>query len=128
MYSVTDYCSLQIREGVSLEDARTIFDDIEDYNGCEDMFHINQYGSESHEVEIILSDGGWKLIGYWYDETLDMLEELAKVLEGSWALTYETNEYAAVINFKSGKVSIDIGSMEWSTYPIEHYRKHRVRG
>ena len=57
---------------------------------------------------------GWKIIQYWYNNTLDFLDNLAKYIEGYVVFEYETNDEKANIRFEGGSCYIDIYKREWA--------------
>ena len=130
MYSWTNWCDLTLRKGVTVKEAEKVFNEIEGENSDNDnepdLFKIitrkDINGKETNEVEITLPSGGWKIISYWYEDTLDMLEKLATILDGTWALQFETREEAADINFQDGNVTIDTGYMNWTNSKIKDLR------
>ena len=68
------------------------------------------------------SFNGWdshKLISYWYNETLEVLRDLAVFIEGYAKFEYETGEEFATINFSDGKCNIDIGVLQYSEHTLQ---------
>jgi len=112
MYSYTEYCDLRIKDGKKDEFLKWL-DEHEDYKEVVEIYDDNI-------VEIDVD--GWKIIGYWYDEFLDELEELNKFLIGTWCLIFETHEEMAIIEFGKEEVKISLGTMEFKDYKIEDFR------
>lgn len=57
---------------------------------------------------------GWKIIQYWYDAFVTMIDDLSAFIEGHILLEAETEDEQAVITFQKSGVHIRIGTMKWS--------------
>ena len=127
-YTEVDYADLTLRDNVSVEEGRLVLESIEDEYKLDrgDLFTVDYITEDRNGVKITtvsfnLPDGGWKIISYWYRETLEMLEKMATVLDGDIYLRYETNEEGGIIHFKGGEVAIEIGTMTWESYTTSDF-------
>ena len=116
MYSSTEWCNLKLRKGKEVEFADWLKRN-EDWN---DAIKMN---NDCVDIQV-----NWKIIGYWYDNFLDELEQLAEYIVGTWTLLYETNEAKAIIEFtEDEQVNISIGEMEFKKLDIDELRIQNIR-
>lgn len=116
MYSSTEYCELKVKEGKEIEFA----DWLKQNNDWNEVVTIDS----CLDVDIQVN---WKIIGYWYNDFLDELEQLAEYIVGTWTLEYETNEAKAIIEFtEDEQVKITLGEMEFKKLDIDELRIHNV--
>jgi len=115
MYSSTEWCNLKLRKGKEVEFADWLKRN-EDWN---DVIKMN---NDCVDIQV-----NWKIIGYWYDNFLDELEQLAEYIVGTWTLLYETNEVKAMIEFtEDEQVNIIIGEMKFKKLNIDELRIQNI--
>jgi len=115
MYSSTEWCNLKLRKGKEVEFADWLKRN-EDWN---DAIKMN---NDCVDIQV-----NWKIIGYWYDNFLDELEQLAEYIVGTWTLLYETNEVKAMIEFtEDEQVNIIIGEMKFKKLNIDELRIQNI--
>ena len=115
MYSSTEWCNLKLRKGKEVEFADWLKRN-EDWNDAIEM------NNDCVDIQV-----NWKIIGYWYDNFLDELEQLAEYIVGTWTLLYETNEVKAMIEFtEDEQVNIIIGEMKFKKLNIDELRIQNI--
>jgi hypothetical protein len=121
MRSYVDYSDLSIRPGKEKE-----FDELaESIKKIEDLTET-MTRDESGAVELNEVFNDWKIISYWYKETLDLLEKMNKVLTGEINLLFETGEERAIIRFgdtEQEEAFINLGMMEYNEYKVSEFKK-----
>ena len=78
----TTLCDLSLR--VDTEEVRNNLKEIEseEGGGWNQFMNINEDG-------VIFMDVNWKIIGYWFEDTYELLKELNKYIVGNWGLIDE---------------------------------------
>ena len=125
MYSWTDYNSIQIRHGMR----EAFIKYVEDLK-LESRPDWPEYGAEHAKVIIIdpetddveIQIDSWKIISYWYNDTLDFFDGLSKYLDGELGLTFETPQEHAIIHFTPEGTRYEIGMMKYDIYGSEELR------
>jgi len=110
MYTTTDYCDLQMRDNSAKNREEMKEIESEETGGGKDWLYIDK---DTGNVELEVD---WNLHGYWYEDTLTLLENLNKYIHGSWYLTYEEGD-KVVIRFPDEperEVEIEIGYIQWA--------------
>ena len=76
--------------------------------------HYFEWDKKKDEFSILFDDR--KIISYWYEQTLNFLNFIAKYIEGEISLGFETEEERAIIRFTKGKCKLAIGTMKYKNY------------
>lgn len=116
-YSWTDYCDLKVRPG-----KRELFEQyLVELSALQEPWL--EYGLEHARVIKIRDDDtvdiqidSWKIISYWYPETLDWFDKLSEFIEGDLELGFETNDERAIIHFGPEGTKYEIGRMKYDTF------------
>lgn len=69
----------------------------------------------------------WKIVSYWYADTVDFFRNLAVFCEGSVHFVLETDDEAATIVLHEGEVTFKIGRMEYNDFDY-HDLKEELQG
>jgi hypothetical protein len=112
--------STHIDEEINIKDAQGFIKFLYEYPKTKDG---NGYKKELDDAKMIFLDSGtfslefmdsWKIIQYWYNQTLKFFDELAKYIEGYVVFEYETGDEKAHVLFKDKVCTIDIYKREWN--------------
>ena len=105
MYTTTDYCDLKMRDNT--KDNRKELEDIVSEE-CMDNWNMTTEGDVDFYVD-------WKMYGYWYEDTLTLLEKLNKYIKGTWYLSYEEGDKVVIIfpEDETKEVEIELGVIRW---------------
>jgi hypothetical protein len=113
MYSYVDNTDLTLRKG-KIEEFRELSKKISTKYGGD--YALRKCRNGKIDIGELFND--MKIISYWYDETLDLLDEMCEVMYGKIWLSFETGEEKAVIKFEHNRyrkdeVVISLGYAEW---------------
>jgi hypothetical protein len=116
MFSWTDWSSLKVRDGSREQFERWIKEN-EEFKEYNSVISIDEDGN----VEIEINE--WKIISYWYDETLDWIDKLNEFIEGDLAIEFENHDEYAIVKFGAEKATIKIGHLEFNDYSTDDLRE-----
>jgi hypothetical protein len=124
-YSWTDYCEIKVQPG-----KREAFQNYLIELEKKELPDWIEYGKE-HAKVITLEDDDvvdisidqWKIITYWYDNTILFFDELSQYLEGELYLSFESPSEYAIIHFSTEGTTYEIGTMKYDTYTGDEMRE-----